>query len=93
MPDEPRPTNATPLDRIVELEKSVEQLSKNASTRDPVSPRMLALVTVVVLMLIVGILGGMKVLTVEVIAAILGAIAGRLTSNIGGTTEEGSKKP
>lgn len=77
--------NPTPLERIEQLE---QVLSK---PRDPVSQRTLALVTIVCLMLVTALLGAMKIMTVEVIAAILGAVAGRLTSNIGGEPEAGAK--
>lgn len=93
--DDPGTQIPTPLQRITDLESQVKELNKHSIRRDPVSPRMLALVTVVALLSIVGYLGGIKVLTVEVIAAILGAIAGRLTSNIGGASdsEEVTRKP
>lgn len=85
--------NPTPLERVEALEDQVKALTAQLSRpRDPVSQRMLALVTIVCLVLVTCVLGAMKILTVEVIAAILGALAGRLTSNIGGDNEpEGHK--
>ena len=85
----------TPLDRITDLEEKVgeiEQVANKPQTRD-VGQRMLALVTIALLMIATTLLGALKILTVEVIAAILGAVAGRLTSNIGGNeTQSGASK-
>lgn len=82
----------TPLERIADLEGDVSSLQGKVDKADPISPRMLALVTVLCLLIVTGLLGAMKALSVEVIAAILGAVAGRLTSNIGGTSNGGQSK-
>jgi hypothetical protein len=81
-------TIPTPLDRIETLETRFDEVEQAwKKPRDPVSPRMLALVTISMLMIAVVALGAMKILTIEVCGTILGAVAGRLTSNIGGGNE------
>lgn len=55
---------------------------------DPISPRTLALSTITILVVAGTLLAWLKVLPGEAIAGILGAIVGRLTSNLGGQNEQ-----
>jgi len=78
--------------RLIRLEAQLNELSRSR-LKDPVSPRFLALSTVFLLVAALISLGMIKVLPGEVIAGVLGVLAGRLTTNLGASTSDSGDKP
>lgn len=73
--------------KLVNHDSRISILERYVSV-DPVSPRTLALATIAILVIAGTLLAWLKVLPGEAIAGILGAIVGRLTSNLGGQNEQ-----
>ena len=76
--------------RMVAFEARLRQCEARCAPVDPVSPRTLALVCVVLVIVAAIALGWGKILPGEAIAGLIGALVGRLTSDIG---SEGKAKP
>lgn len=85
--DEPCEDLTSAQSELIALRAELTELQITARRySDPVSPRMLALVIVIGVIVSLIFCAYWKVLPGEAIAAAIGMIAGRLTSNIGGDT-------